>query len=203
MNQNNDNIRRISVETWHDLALVGGKIPVKITLAGDSMRPLIRRDKDKVTILPLSRPVKKGDIVLFAYPNGRYVVHRVWKCSEDRVITLGDHCTKPDAPLETQSIWGIVTKVERADRLLPVDTPLARGVGRVWMALLPLRKGYYKIRNRSGSNRGCKRKPARLPGPAAGPTGCEEHPGLPPVSGGASISGCKSQRKGRPSDRNL
>lgn len=147
-------IRHISVETWHNLALEGGDIPVSIFLNGDSMRPLIRRNRDKVTILPLRRPVKKGDIVMFAAPNGRYVVHRVWKCSENRIITLGDHCTKPDAPLEADRIWGIVTRVERGDNLLPVDTPWARGLGRVWMATLPLRKGYYKIRNRGVSNHG-------------------------------------------------
>lgn len=149
-----DNIRRISVEHWHRLALAGEEIPVKICLDGDSMRPLIRRGADKVTVVPLRRPVRPGDIVLFADPDGRYVVHRVWKCGKNKVVTLGDHCNKPDAPLDADRIWGIVTKLERGNRVLTLDTAPARFLGRIWMTLLPVRMGYYKIRNRRGRNHG-------------------------------------------------
>lgn len=148
MEQKKDNIRRISVDQWHDQVLAGGEIPVKIPLAGDSMRPLIRRNRDKVTILPLRRRVRPGDIVLFADSNGRYVVHRVWKCREDRVITLGDHCRKPDPPMSEDQLWGIVTNVQRNDRSIPVNNPVARSLGRLWMALLPLRRVYYTIKDR-------------------------------------------------------
>ncbi|MBQ6805352.1 MAG: hypothetical protein IJP04_11910, partial [Clostridia bacterium] len=53
-------IHSLGIEQWHALGLEGDMLPVTICLEGDSMRPLIRRGKDPVTILPLSRPLKIG-----------------------------------------------------------------------------------------------------------------------------------------------
>lgn len=141
------NTRQISVEAWHTLAGEGSTIPIRIGLDGDSMRPLIRRQRDKVTIVPLTRPPRPGDIVLFADSAGRYVVHRIWKTTDTYVVTLGDHCTKPDEPLRYDQIWGLITDVKRGHRTIPLDTPMARAYGKLWMALLPMRKRYYKMKN--------------------------------------------------------
>lgn len=147
MEHQTSNTRSISVEAWHRLALEGSWIPIQIPLDGDSMQPWIRRQRDLVTIVPLQRPVRRGDIVLFADDAGRYVVHRVWKQKDGFVITLGDHCTKPDHPLRPEQIWGLVTKVTRGGWTIPVDNAPARNFGRFWMALLPVRVGYYTIKN--------------------------------------------------------
>lgn len=135
----------LSVEAWHTL---GEDIPVRIRLQGDSMRPLIRRDRDTVTIRPVHRPLRRGDIVLLADDRGRYVVHRVRKVTKAGVITQGDHCLRPDAPLEYSRVWGLVTRVDRGSRSIPVDNAAARLLGRLWLTLLPLRRIYYKMKNR-------------------------------------------------------
>ncbi|MBR2942674.1 MAG: S24/S26 family peptidase [Clostridia bacterium] len=57
--------RSLGIEQWHALGQQGDRIPVTITLEGDSMRPLIRRGRDRVTIVPLDREIRKGDVVLF------------------------------------------------------------------------------------------------------------------------------------------
>ena len=57
--------RSIPMEAWCDLAREGAAPPVTICLEGDSMRPLIRRGRDPVTIVPLKRKNKKGDVVDF------------------------------------------------------------------------------------------------------------------------------------------
>lgn len=132
----------LSVEQWRVLTQEGMNIPVRIRLAGNSMWPLIRIDRDHVTVVPLRRPLQRGDIVLFADDAGRYVVHRVWKLDEDCVITLGDHCVVPDAPLRHDQVWGLVTKLERGSHVIDLDTPAARLYGRFWMGTLPLRRVY-------------------------------------------------------------
>lgn len=144
--------RTISVENWHILATEGIDIPIPVFLSGDSMRPLIRKGLDKVTVVPLRRPVKPGDIVLFADVNGRYVVHRVWKQWGDQVFTIGDHCADPDVPLMKSMVWGLVVKVQRGGWKLPLDNPVARGFGKLWMALLPLRRWYYRMKNRGNAH---------------------------------------------------
>lgn len=147
-----EHIRSMSVKSWHALALEGTDIPISIFLNGDSMGPLIRRNRDRVTLIPLRRPVKTGDIVLFADGDGRYVVHRVRKRRNEKILTIGDHCTAPDEPLQDSMIWGLVVRVQRDGRDIPLDNKIARGVGRLWMALLPLRKIYYGMKNRGNDH---------------------------------------------------
>ena len=140
-------VRSLPIETWHALGLEGSMLPVRITLEGDSMRPLIRRGKDPVTILPLNRPLKKGDVVLFKGGPERYVVHRVQKIKENRVRTLGDNCYFPDPWMPLENIWGLVIKAERNGKTFPLDTKTARFFGRVWMALHPVRMLYRRLRS--------------------------------------------------------
>lgn len=114
------------------------------------MRPLVRRGRDHVTITPLTRALKKGDVVLFARRDGRYVVHRVRRLRVGAVETLGDACRNPDGWMPADCIWGLVTRVERGGRAINLDTPFSRSLGRVWMALLPLRRLYYSARRFAG-----------------------------------------------------
>ena len=142
--------RSLSIEQWHQLALQGNMLPVTITLDGDSMRPLIRRRKDLVTILPLRGRIQVGDVVLFQNHQGIYVVHRVWKIKENMVQTLGDNCMKPDSWMPTASVWGQVVSVERFGRSWRLDTGAARAWGRFWMALYPARVLYKRGRQWAG-----------------------------------------------------
>ena len=103
----------ISIEEWHKLAKDGAQIPVSFVIDGDSMRPLLRNGKDKVTAVPVYRNLKKGDIVVFARNDGAYVCHRVWKIKNETVVTIGDGCYGFDTPLHISQVWGIVTKKEK------------------------------------------------------------------------------------------
>ena len=84
------------MQQWCELAAQGAAPPVSICLEGDSMRPLIRRGRDPVTIVPMDENLRIGDVVLFTLGDGRYVVHRVRRLARDRVQTLGDHCLNPE-----------------------------------------------------------------------------------------------------------
>lgn len=89
-------IRTIPMEQWCALARENVAPPVTICLEGESMRPLIRKGRDPVTIVPVRGELKKGDVVLFTLGDGRYVVHRVWRLREGLARTLGDNCVNPD-----------------------------------------------------------------------------------------------------------
>ena len=142
--------RSLSIERWRQLGLQGDMLPVTITLDGDSMRPLIRRGRDRVTILPATRDLHIGDVVLFRSAQGRYVVHRIWKIDGDRVRTLGDNCMNPDAWIPVESVWGQVVCFERAGRSWRLNTGLSRAWGRIWMATFPLRVLYKRGRKLAG-----------------------------------------------------
>lgn len=142
--------RLLTIPLWRELAQGGTVLPMRIPLDGDSMCPLIRRGRDRVTFVPLDRPLKRGDVALFEAPPGRYVAHRVYRLEENRVQTLGDHCWNPDPWMPVSAVLGLATQVERGKRTIPLDCPFMRALGRIWMALLPLRRGYWKVRALAG-----------------------------------------------------
>ena len=62
-------------------------IEVTFKVKGHSMWPFYKHDKTNVTLL--KGPVKKLDVVLAKYQN-RYVLHRILKINQDRLILRGD-----------------------------------------------------------------------------------------------------------------
>ena len=126
-------IRSLSIMEWHRLALADSAPPIRITLNGGSMHPLIRWNRDHVTITAMEKEPIIGDIVLFCEPGtGRYVVHRVWDIKNGMVLTWGDNCSLPDGWLPQGAIWGKVVKIERGKQII---TPNAqKGVlwAKIW-----------------------------------------------------------------------
>lgn len=143
-------VRELSVAEWRELARVGAALPVSITLDGDSMRPLIRRGLDRVTIVPLSRELLRGDVVLFEQPAGRYVVHRVRRLRGSQVQTLGDNCWNPDPWMDCSQVLGQAIAVERDGRRIALNTAPARTRGRVWMAARPVRCTWWRLKAKAG-----------------------------------------------------
>ena len=132
--------KSISIPEWHQMALEGVSPPIRITLNGCSMDPLIRIRKDYVTIAQLDQTPVIGDIVLFANPERkRYVVHRVWKLKNDQVLTWGDNCPSPDGWMPLDAIWGKVVLIERGDRRIKTHPRIGMLWARFWHLAM---KGY-------------------------------------------------------------
>lgn len=144
------NYRKLSVEQWHAMAVDGVRIPVSILIAGDSMRPLIRRDMDKVTIMPVEHEPKVGEIVLFPslylHEKETYVIHRIYRKQGQQVQTMGDNCRRPDRWMAMSQIWGVVVKIERGSRTINPNKKNWYFFGRCWMFLFPLRRVVSRIR---------------------------------------------------------
>lgn len=137
--------KEISIEQWHEIALRAEKrgehIPLKFSVNGISMTPLIRKDKDRVAILPRVGQVKRGDIVLFRRKTARasYILHRVYRVEEDGALTLGDGNLSTDGWVRLSDILGIAVGLERDGRWLDLESMPLRLWGRLWMLLLPVR----------------------------------------------------------------
>ena len=114
--------RTLNIQEWHELAQAGNAPPVRIPLMGYSMLPLIRYNRDYVTIVPLDTGLRVGDIVLFAVPSmDRYVMHRVWDLKDQKILTWGDNCQGPDGWLPLDAIWGKAVLIERGRRKIKPD----------------------------------------------------------------------------------
>lgn len=116
------------------MARAGQAPPMRILIQGGSMFPLIRRNRDHVTILPLEGTPAVGDIVLFADPEqpGRYVLHRLWRMEQNRALTWRDNCPCPDAWLPLEAVWGKVWLVERGKRRIRPNPQKGMALARFW-----------------------------------------------------------------------
>ena len=135
----------LTIERWHQMALDGACIPMRIPINGVSMAPLIRRNRDMVTIVPLREPPAVGDIVMFSDPRARqrYVLHRLWSVGEGQVQTWGDNCLGPDAPMAPDCLWGRATLIERGGRRIVPDARRGLRWARVWHRVIWLRGKVY------------------------------------------------------------
>lgn len=146
----NAKVRGLEIARWLGLAQQGVFLPVTIPLDGVSMQPLIRRNRDLVTIIPLERDPLPGDVVLFEQPAGRFVCHRVRQIDGDRIQTLGDNCWNPDIWMDRSRVFGLAVSVQRDGRTIILDTDCSRALGRVWMAALPARMTWRRFRSLGG-----------------------------------------------------
>ncbi len=88
---------------------------VRFRVKGCSMQPLLRNERDEVTVERIGgRTLKRGDIVLFKYC-GRHILHRILRTEDSSFILRGDNalnhetCTRAD-------VLGIVTKIHRSSK---------------------------------------------------------------------------------------
>ena len=123
----------ISIEKWRELGENGAAIPIKISLQGNSMKPVIRPGKDIVTIMPLVRNPMVGDIVLFRRKDGKNIVHRVYRVYQDWIQTWGDNCLRADEPIKRRDVYGVLVSVERNGKTFQLDTDKQRAYGIRWM----------------------------------------------------------------------
>ena len=98
------------------LDLLAGGRSVEIPATGGSMSPCIR-SADTVTLAPLgARRVRLGDVVAFARPEGRLVIHRVVALAGERLRTRGDAASRADAWIDRRQVVGRVGGVRRRGR---------------------------------------------------------------------------------------
>ena len=125
--------KTLSIQDWHQMAADESAPPVRITLSGYSMNPLIRRNRDYVTVKPAEGEFEVGDIVLFCEPKtNRYVIHRVWNLEGDNVLTWGDNCLKPDGWITKKDVWGKVVLIERGKRVIHPDPQKGKRWASFW-----------------------------------------------------------------------
>lgn len=116
------------------------------TVKGRSMLPFIGDNRDQVVLDKKDfSNLKKGDIILFKNKNNYYILHRIYKVSQEGYITIGDGNLYFDGWVQSDRIIGVVTKIIRKDKEIDCSSKLWRGVFLLWMKLLPIRGHLLKI----------------------------------------------------------
>lgn len=124
---------KLNLDQWRELGKSGLAIPIRMPLHGTSMKPLIKPEKDVVTIVPLIREPMVGDIVVFYRGDKRNIAHRVYRVFPNGIQTWGDNCLGPDAPIKREKIYGLIISVEKHGKTFWLDTDKQRANGIRWM----------------------------------------------------------------------
>jgi hypothetical protein len=96
--------------------VVSRGVAFRFTARGLSMQPFIR-DGDVITVAPLTRRSRRGDVLAVCDPvSERLVVHRVVAVAGEVYVTRGDNTDREDGPAHLADVVGRVVAVERAGR---------------------------------------------------------------------------------------
>jgi len=97
-------------------AVLDKGVPFRFQAGGFSMSPFIR-DGDVITLAPLSKPLRCGQVAAFVHPlSNHLVVHRAIRCLNADYLFKGDHSPHPDGWAQHRQVLGRVVRVERNGR---------------------------------------------------------------------------------------
>jgi signal peptidase I len=109
------------------------------TNVGDSMRPLIRQDRDLLIIEKPAGRLKKYDIPLYKRDSGQYVLHRVLKVRQDDYVICGDNRYSKEYGITDRHIIGVLTAVVRDGKEISLTDWRYRIYVHLWCDLFPIR----------------------------------------------------------------
>lgn len=112
--------------------------PVQIKVSGNSMRPFIAGNRDKV-VLGAVKKLKKGDVVLYKNSYGEYLLHRICSIKDTKCKTIGDYCLHKDNEIDQADIIAVAKLLIRKGKKIPCDSLIWQLYSKLWLALLPVR----------------------------------------------------------------
>lgn len=118
---------------------------VPLVISGGSMSPFLINGRDTVYLSKISRPLKKGDMVLYRRAGGAYVLHRIFKVEDGSYTMVGDAQTYMESGIRPDQICAIVTAAYRKDKLLQKGSFWWDFFEIVWIRLVPLRPALKKM----------------------------------------------------------
>lgn len=116
---------------------------------GDSMKPLLHQGLTQVVLVPVSGPLKRGDLPLYQRPSGKYVLHRVVDVRQGVYYTRGDN-RFGEEQVEPGWVLGVMSAVIREGKTTPVTDPAYRRYVRFWLASYPVRHFFDRLRRLPG-----------------------------------------------------
>lgn len=112
---------------------------VSFSPRGTSMLPMLRQGIDSVELSPLPAQLRKYDLPLYCYPNGKYILHRIVGMEGECYLCRGDN-TYVYETVAPESMIAVVTAFKRGERRIPVDAWHYRLYCRVWDGTYPIRR---------------------------------------------------------------
>ena len=132
------------------LAVMEEAETVPLVISGYSMNPFLAHGRDTVYLSKITRPLKKGDMVLYRRDSGAYILHRIYRVEGESYTFVGDAQTQLEGGIREDQLLALVTAVRRKGKLLKKGSFWWDFFEKIWIRMVPLRpavrKGYSLIR---------------------------------------------------------
>lgn len=116
----------------------GGRATLVVT--GNSMYPTLRHRADAVTLVPVSRELKRGDLILYQRESGQYVLHRiVARPKNGSFICCGDNQWERE-PVTRDQVLALADGIIRSSKACTEASRRYRAWVALWVAMLPVRR---------------------------------------------------------------
>lgn len=123
------------------LGLLDSAEYVPLNISGSSMTPFLVHSRDTVYLSKVTRPLKKGDMILYRRDNGAYILHRIYRVTPDGYWLVGDAQILIEKGLRPDQVLALVTAVRRKGKLLQPGSFWWDFFEKVWIRVIPLRPG--------------------------------------------------------------
>lgn len=114
-----------------------GALP--LVISGNSMSPFLVHGRDTIYLSRLTRPVKKGDALLYRRDNGAYIFHRVYKAENDSFTMVGDAHTQLEPGIRPDQVIAIMTSATRKGKRQAPGCFWWEFFEKIWIRMVPLR----------------------------------------------------------------
>ena len=122
---------------------------VTLTITGMSMYPFLVGNRDRVTLSPIARPLKKNDLPLYRRDDGALILHRIVEVARDGTLgCCGDHQWVIERGLRRDQMLGVATAYVRKGKRLTNKNLFYRLYRMAWTWLLHYRRFFFALRKR-------------------------------------------------------
>ena len=118
---------------------------VPLNISGSSMTPFLVHSRDTVYLSKVTRPLKKGDMILYRRDNGAYILHRICRVEPEGYRLVGDAQILIEKDVRPDQVLALVTAVRRKGKLLQPGSFWWDFFEKVWIRMIPLRPGIVAV----------------------------------------------------------
>lgn len=121
------------------IRLIEEGLPIPLVVTGSSMSPFLVHERDTVNLSPVTRKLRRGDILFYRRTNGAYILHRIWRASGDEFTMVGDGQRELEPGIRQEQVLAVVTSCVRKGKVEQPGTFWWDFFEKFWIRVVPVR----------------------------------------------------------------
>ena len=135
----------VLLEEYRELLKDESVEALPLVISGNSMSPFLIHGRDTIYLSRLTRPVKRGDVLLYQRYSGAYILHRVYKIESDSFTMVGDAQTELEPGIRPEQVIAIMSSAERKGKKQAPGSFWWEFFEKIWIRMVPLRPIVRKV----------------------------------------------------------